>query len=82
MTAQDHQPATKRSARTEILENRSVQLDGFVEEWPEVGMIAMESPYDPEPSVRVEDGRIVEMDGRERADFDFIDQERKPKDKN
>lgn len=64
----------KRSARTEILEDRPVQLDGFVEEWPEVGMIAMESPYDPEPSIRVDDGVIVEMDGRERADFDFIDQ--------
>jgi propanediol dehydratase large subunit len=64
----------KRSARTEILEDRPVQLDGFVEEWPEVGMIAMESPYDPEPSIRVSDGVIVEMDGRERADFDFIDQ--------
>jgi len=74
MTEADPQPGTRRSARTEILENRPVQLDGFVEEWPEVGMIAMESPYDPDPSIRVEDGRIVEMDGRERADFDFIDQ--------
>src|SRR4051794_460777 len=74
MTAAEPQPGTRRSARTEILEARPVQLDGFVEEWPEVGMIAMESPYDPEPSIRVEDGVIVEMDGRERADFDFLDQ--------
>ncbi|MEU6642112.1 propanediol/glycerol family dehydratase large subunit [Saccharomonospora sp. NPDC046836] len=65
---------TKQSRRTEILEQRPVNLDGFVEEWPEVGMVAMDSPYDPEPSVRVEDGLIVEMDGKPRAEFDFLDQ--------
>jgi len=64
----------KQSRRTEILEQRPVNLDGFVEEWPEVGMVAMDSPYDPKPSVRVEDGVIVEMDGKPRAEFDFLDQ--------
>ena len=34
----------------------------------------MKSPYDPTPSVRVEDGKIVELDGKSREDFDFIDQ--------
>ena len=62
------------SARTKSLEERPVNLDGFVEEWPEVGMVAMDSAFDPEPGVRVVDGVIVEMDGRARADFDFIDQ--------
>jgi propanediol dehydratase large subunit len=64
----------RTSKRTEILEARPVNLDGFVEEWPEVGMVAMDSDYDPDPSLRVQDGVIVEMDGRRRADFDFIDQ--------
>jgi propanediol dehydratase large subunit len=64
----------RRSRRTEILENRPVNLDGFVEEWPEVGMVAMDSAYDPRPGVRVEDGVIVEMDGKNREDFDFLDQ--------
>lgn len=64
----------RRSRRTEVLEARPVNLDGFVEEWPEVGMVAMDSDFDPRPSVRVEDGVIVEMDGKARADFDFIDQ--------
>lgn len=64
----------RHSLRTLVLEGRPVNLDGFVEEWPEVGMVAMDSPFDPEPSVRVENGVIVEMDGTERADFDFIDQ--------
>jgi len=65
--------AAKQSLRTEILEARPVNLDGFVEEWPEKGLVAMESEFDPAPSVRVEDGRIVELDGRARADFDFMD---------
>lgn len=64
----------RRSRRTEVLEARPVNRDGFVEEWPEVGMIAMDSAGDPAPSVRVEDGTIVEMDGKERGEFDFIDQ--------
>ncbi|BCI53167.1 glycerol dehydratase large subunit [Mycolicibacterium litorale] len=64
----------RRSRRTEVLEERPVNLDGFVEEWPEAGMVAMDSAFDPQPSVRVADGVIVEMDGRARADFDFIDQ--------
>ncbi|MGE2729991.1 propanediol/glycerol family dehydratase large subunit [Mycolicibacterium vaccae] len=69
-----HGDGVRHSLRTLALEGRPVNLDGFVEEWPEVGMVAMDSPFDPEPSVRVENGVIVEMDGTERADFDFIDQ--------
>ena len=52
-------PHKRRSLRTELLEERPVNLDGFVEEWPEKGLVAMESAFDPEPGVRVEDGRIV-----------------------
>ncbi|GAA1086415.1 propanediol/glycerol family dehydratase large subunit [Pseudonocardia alni] len=68
-------PATgaRTSKRTDMLESRPVNLDGFVEEWPEKGLVAMESDFDPQPSVRVENGVIVEMDGRERAEFDFMD---------
>jgi len=65
--------APRVSRRTEVLEARPVNLDGFVEEWPEKGLVAMESDFDPAPSVRVEDGVIVELDGKERADFDFMD---------
>jgi propanediol dehydratase large subunit len=77
VTAAPHTSSTggvRQSARTAALEARPVNLDGFVEEWPEAGMVAMDSAFDPEPSVRVADGVIVEMDGRARADFDFIDQ--------
>ena len=51
----------RHSKRTEALENRPVNLDGFVEEWPEAGMVAMDSAFDPAPSVRVADGLIVEV---------------------
>ena len=68
-------PATgaRTSKRTDMLESRPVNLDGFVEEWPEKGLVAMESDFDPQPSVHVENGVIVEMDGRERSEFDFMD---------
>lgn len=64
----------KRSKRFEILENRDVHKDGFIGEWNEVGLVAMGSPNDPQPSVKVEGGMIVEMDGKRRDDFDMIEQ--------
>ncbi len=64
----------KRSKRIEVLDKRPVNLDGFINEWPEMGFAAMSSPYDPKPSVKVVDGKIVELDGKKRDDFDFIDQ--------
>jgi propanediol dehydratase large subunit len=64
----------KRSKRFEVLEKRPVNLDGYSEEWPEVGLIAMDSPYDPKPSLRIVDGVIVEMDGKPAMEFDSIDQ--------
>ncbi len=63
-----------KSKRIEILNNRSVNKDGFIDEWPEMGFVAMKSPYDPKPSIRIENGKIVELDGKERKDFDFLDQ--------
>jgi len=64
----------KRSKRIEALDKRPVNLDGYINEWPEMGFVAMKSPYDPKPSVKVENGVIVELDGKGREDFDFIDQ--------
>ncbi|EPZ52561.1 propanediol/glycerol family dehydratase large subunit [Alicyclobacillus acidoterrestris] len=64
----------KRSKRYEILDKRPVNQDGFVVEWPEQGFIAMSSPADPKPSIKVENGRIVELDGKPREAFDMLDQ--------
>ena len=70
-SGRDGQGGAKRHKRFEALEKRDVNKDGFVKEWPEVGLIAMGSPEDPEPSIKIENGIIVEMDGRTRDDFDF-----------
>ena len=64
----------KRSKRIETLDQRPVNLDGFINEWPEMGFVAMSSPYDPKPSVKVREGKIVDLDGKKREEFDFIDQ--------
>ncbi|QRG69221.1 propanediol/glycerol family dehydratase large subunit [Brevibacillus choshinensis] len=64
----------RRSKRFEILEQRPVNQDGFVKEWPEMGFVAMSSPNDPKPSLRVEKGKVVELDGKNREHFDMLDQ--------
>lgn len=63
----------KRSKRFEVLEQRPIHQDGFVKEWIDEGFIAMESPNDPKPSIKVENGVITELDGKKREDFDLID---------
>ncbi|MGB4314401.1 MAG: propanediol/glycerol family dehydratase large subunit, partial [bacterium] len=64
----------KRSKRFEVLEARPVHEDGFVREWPEVGLVAVNGPNDPKPGIKIENGVVVEMDGIKRSDFDMIDQ--------
>lgn len=63
----------KRSKRFEKLEQMPVNQDGFAYEWEEAGLVAMDSRYDPEPGVKVENGIITEMDGVRREDFDSLD---------
>ncbi|UNA35166.1 hypothetical protein LRM35_17080 [Klebsiella variicola subsp. variicola] len=47
--------------------------DGFVKEWIEEGFIAMESPNDPKPSIRIVNGAVTELDGKPVEQFDLID---------
>jgi propanediol dehydratase large subunit len=63
----------KRQKRFEKLEQRPVHLDGLVQEWDDEGFVAMNSKNDPAPSIKVEDGEIVELDGKKQIDFDLID---------
>ena len=53
-----------RSKRFEYLDQRPVNQDGYAKEWPEVGFIAMNSPFDPTPSIKIVNGEVVEMDGK------------------
>ncbi len=52
---------------------RAVNRDSFIEEWPEAGLILFDSPGDPKPGVRIEDGRVVELDGKPEGEFDMLD---------
>ncbi len=62
-----------RSKRFEKLSDRPVNRETFVKPWPEVGLVAMGSPLDPSPSLKIEDGVVVEFDGVPRGEFDLID---------
>ena len=63
----------RRQKRFEVLEKRAVNQDGFIKEWIDVGLVAMDSPNDPEPSIKITNGKVIEMDGKSRKDFDMID---------
>jgi len=62
-----------RSKRFEKLAQRPVNCETFIKPWPEVGLIAVDSPLDPSPSLKIEDGVVVEMDGVRREEFDLVD---------
>ncbi|ORA32880.1 propanediol/glycerol family dehydratase large subunit [Mycobacterium aquaticum] len=67
---QDH-----RLGRIRMLDEQRVNLDGFAEADPELGMISHLSPHDPEPSwVVADDGTVLEMDSTRATDFDTIDE--------
>src|SRR5258708_23376828 len=61
------------SPRFQSLAQRDINKETFVEPWPEAGLIVADSQADPQPSLRLEGGQVVELDGRARADFDMLD---------
>ncbi len=63
----------ERSKRFDLLAKRDINKETYVEPWPEAGLIVADSPYDPQPSLSIEDGRVVEMDGVHQRDFDALD---------
>ena len=68
--ANNKQPHSRRFA---LLAARDINQETYVDPWPEAGLVVVDSPYDPQPSLRIEQGRVVEMDGKARADFDALD---------
>lgn len=62
-----------KSKRFMELEKRPVNQETFIKPWPEVGLATLESPFDPSPSLTIENGIVVEMDGVSREQFDIID---------
>ena len=63
----------RRSKRFALLDERPINQESYVHEWPEVGLIVTDSPYDPKPGLTVEKGRVAEMDGVPWKDMDMID---------
>jgi propanediol dehydratase large subunit len=67
-------PDANHWARYDLWDERHLNLDRFAVEDPESGFCASASPGDPKPSLVIQDGRIVEMDGIPAAEFDMIDE--------
>jgi propanediol dehydratase large subunit len=61
------------SKRSQARAAREINRDSFIHEWPQAGLTVFHSPADPEPQIRVENGRVVELDGRKEAEFDMLD---------
>jgi propanediol dehydratase large subunit len=62
------------SARSSFYATRPISRDNLVPEDPVLGLVAFSSPFDPEPSLRIEQGRVVELDGKPEDEFDLIDE--------
>jgi propanediol dehydratase large subunit len=62
-----------RWRRFDEWDERPLRHDRFAAEDPEAGFATFHSPWDPEPSARIENGRVIEIDGKAEADFDILD---------
>jgi propanediol dehydratase large subunit len=65
--------SVNRSRRFEERERRELRRELLVSDFADLGLVAMNGPNDPEPSLRLEGGRVVELDGRPHGEFDVID---------
>ena len=64
----------RRSRRFLAREQRELRRELLIAPSPELGLVAMDGPNDPEPSLVVENGRVLVLDGRREEDFDALDQ--------
>jgi propanediol dehydratase large subunit len=60
--------------RFRVLDAKPVNLDGFSNADPDLGLVAMWSPNDPSPSLVIRGGEVVELDGKGAGEFDVIDE--------
>src|SRR4051794_30808329 len=61
------------SERFDKRAERELRREVLIEPLAELGLVAANSPNDPEPSLVVEDGRVVEIDGRRDPEWDALD---------
>ena len=63
----------RRSKRFLSREGRELRKELLIGPYPELGLVAMDGPNDPEPGLEIVDGRVVAMDGKRAEEFDVID---------
>ena len=63
----------KRSRRFAAREERELRRELLIAPHPELGLVALDGPGDPEPGLELEDGRVVFLDGRSERQFDALD---------
>ena len=61
------------SLRFQSRDQRAINSDSFIHEWPETGLVLFHSPADPKPQIAIRGGRVVELDGRSEAEYDMLD---------
>jgi propanediol dehydratase large subunit len=66
-------PDELRSRRFAAREQRELRRELLIAPHPELGLVAMNGPNDPEPGLEVKDGRVVGLDGRSETGFDALD---------
>ena len=64
---------SERSARFASRAEKELRRELLITPLPELGLVALNGPNDPEPELVVENGVVARMDGRAAADFDVID---------
>jgi propanediol dehydratase large subunit len=62
-----------RSARFVAREARGLRKELLIEPLAELGLVAMNGPNDPEPSLVLDGDRVVELDGRREKEWDALD---------
>ena len=63
----------RRSRRFAAREGTELRREVLVEPWAELGLVAADGPSDPAPELRVVDGVVTRLDGRDSSEFDVID---------
>ncbi|MBA3842592.1 MAG: propanediol/glycerol family dehydratase large subunit [Actinobacteria bacterium] len=66
-------PSEHSSARFAARAERELRREVLIEPLAELGLVAFDGPNDPTPSLVIEDGRVVELDGRRRERWDALD---------
>jgi propanediol dehydratase large subunit len=63
----------RRSKRFVEREQRELRRELLISPYPELGLIAMDGPTDPDPQLVIADGRVIAIDGRREQQFDVLD---------